>query len=62
MDAAPVSLADTAPVRIGRAGLLRSLAFNSGFFLLTAVLGVLGLPLLLAPRLVVMRFGRFWAR
>src|SRR4051812_33927499 len=41
---------------------LRALAFNAGFFFLTAVLGVLGLPLLLAPRRVVMRFGRFWAR
>jgi 1-acyl-sn-glycerol-3-phosphate acyltransferase len=29
---------------------------------LTAVLGVLGLPLLLAPRQMVMRFGRMWAR
>jgi 1-acyl-sn-glycerol-3-phosphate acyltransferase len=44
------------------AALVRSLAFNSGFFLLTALLGVLGLPLLLAPRRVVMQFGRFWAR
>ena len=41
---------------------LRSFVFNSGFFLVTAVLGVLGLPLLLAPRPMVMRFGRFWAR
>jgi 1-acyl-sn-glycerol-3-phosphate acyltransferase len=47
---------------VGWAGRLRSFAFNSGFFFLTAVLGVLGLPLLLAPRRVVMRFGRFWAR
>jgi 1-acyl-sn-glycerol-3-phosphate acyltransferase len=47
---------------MGLAGRLRSLAFNSGFILLTAVLGVLGLPLLLAPRRVVMCFGRFWAR
>ena len=47
---------------LGWAGRLRSLAFNAGFFLLTALLGVLGLPLLLAPRRVVMRFGRFWAR
>ncbi|MGE0259932.1 MAG: lysophospholipid acyltransferase family protein [Alphaproteobacteria bacterium] len=43
-------------------GYLRSLAFNAGFVLVTAVLGVLALPLLLAPRRVVMRFGRFWAR
>ena len=47
---------------MGLTACLRSLAFNSGFFLLTAVLGVLGLPLLLAPRREVMRFGRFWAR
>ena len=49
------------PACIGWADGLRSLAFNCGFFLLTAALGVLGLPLLLAPRRVVMRFGRFWA-
>jgi 1-acyl-sn-glycerol-3-phosphate acyltransferase len=49
------------PASIGWVGQLRSLAFNCGFFLLTAALGVLGLPLLLAPRPVVMRFGRFWA-
>jgi 1-acyl-sn-glycerol-3-phosphate acyltransferase len=47
---------------IGPAGSLRSLAFNSGFFILTAVLGVLGLPLLVGPRRTSMRFGRFWAR
>jgi 1-acyl-sn-glycerol-3-phosphate acyltransferase len=41
---------------------LRSLAFNIGFYLLTAMLGVLGLPFLLAPRRWVMRFGRFWAQ
>jgi 1-acyl-sn-glycerol-3-phosphate acyltransferase len=46
----------------GWAERLRSFAFNSGFFFVTAVLGVLGLPLLLAPRRVVMRFGRLWAR
>ena len=38
------------PASLGRTGQLRSLAFNFGFFFLTAVLGVLGLPLLLAPR------------
>lgn len=48
--------------RTGRAAWLRSLAFNTGFFVLTALLGMLALPLLLAPRRVVMRFGRFWAR
>ncbi len=47
---------------VGIAERLRSLVFNSGFFLLTAVLGIVGLPLLLAPRRVVTRFGRFWAR
>src|SRR5581483_7821010 len=46
---------------LGLAARLRSLLFNCGFFLVTAALGVLALPLLLAPRPVVMRFGRFWA-
>lgn len=41
---------------------LRALAFNIAFFGLTAMLGVAGLPMLLAPRRSVMRFGRFWAR
>lgn len=41
---------------------LRSLVFNAAFFLVTAVLGLIALPLLLAPRRRVMRFGRFWAR
>ncbi|MBV9861573.1 MAG: 1-acyl-sn-glycerol-3-phosphate acyltransferase [Alphaproteobacteria bacterium] len=40
----------------------RSFAFNLVFFGWTALLGVIGLPLLLAPRRTVMRFGRFWAR
>lgn len=40
----------------------RSLAFNIAFYGVTAVLGVVGLPLLLAPRSWVMHFGRFWAR
>ena len=40
----------------------RSLAFNIAFFAVTALLGVAGLPILLAPRRWVMRFGRFWAR
>ena len=35
---------------IGWAGRLRSLAFNFAFFAVTALLGLLGLPLLLAPR------------
>jgi 1-acyl-sn-glycerol-3-phosphate acyltransferase len=41
---------------------LRALLFNVAFFAVTALLGVAGLPLLLAPRAWVMRFGRFWAR
>jgi 1-acyl-sn-glycerol-3-phosphate acyltransferase len=41
---------------------LRALAFNIAFFAVTALLGVAGLPMLLAPRRLVMRFGRFWAR
>jgi 1-acyl-sn-glycerol-3-phosphate acyltransferase len=55
---------DRTPAGLPQAGWaerLRSLAFNLGFVLVTAVLGVLALPLLLAPRRVVMRFGRFWA-
>lgn len=41
---------------------LRALLFNIGFFAVTALLGVAGLPFLLAPRRLVMGFGRFWAR
>jgi 1-acyl-sn-glycerol-3-phosphate acyltransferase len=41
---------------------LRSVAFNLAFVAVTALLGVAGLPLLLAPRCWVMGFGRFWAR
>src|SRR5437762_2200602 len=41
---------------------LRALLFNIAFFGSTALLGILGLPLLLAPRRTVMAFGRFWAR
>ncbi len=41
---------------------LRALLFNIAFFGVTALLGVAALPLLLAPRRVVMEFGRFWAR
>jgi len=41
---------------------LRALGFNLAFFAATALLGVLGLPMLLAPRRWVMRFGRFWAQ
>jgi len=39
----------------------RALAFNFVFFAWTAIMGALGLPFLLAPRAVTMRFGRFWA-
>src|SRR5213082_837271 len=41
---------------------LKPLAFNFVFLGVTALLGVAALPLLLAPRRIVMRFGRFWAR
>jgi len=41
---------------------LRALAFYIAFFGLTALFGAAGLPLLLAPRRWVMRFGRCWAR
>ena len=41
---------------------LRALLFNIAFFGLTGVMGVLGLPMLLAPRRAVMRFGEIWAR
>ena len=40
---------------------LRTLAFNIAFFLGTALFGIAGLPLLLAPRRIVMGFGRLWA-
>ena len=40
---------------------LRSLLFQIGFYLMTAALGVLGLPLLLAPADWVLRFGTFWS-
>ena len=39
----------------------RALAFNLTFYVWTALIGALGLPFLLAPRVVTMRFGRFWA-
>jgi 1-acyl-sn-glycerol-3-phosphate acyltransferase len=41
--------------------LLRSLAFQIAFYLLTGVMGILGLPLLLAPSGWVMRFGTAWS-
>ena len=41
---------------------LRAFGFNLAFFGVTLLLGVAALPLLLAPRRTVMRFGRFWAQ
>lgn len=40
---------------------LRSLVFNVGFYLWTVAIGLYGVPLLLAPRRIVMEFGRMWA-
>ena len=40
----------------------RSLAFNFAFFAWTVIAGTIGLPFLIAPRAVTMRFGQFWAR
>ena len=42
--------------------LLRSLFFNLAFYAWTAFLGIAALPMLLAPRARVMRFGRWWSR
>jgi 1-acyl-sn-glycerol-3-phosphate acyltransferase len=39
----------------------RGLAFNVAFFAWTAIAGIIGLPFLIAPRAVTMRFGQFWA-
>jgi 1-acyl-sn-glycerol-3-phosphate acyltransferase len=41
--------------------LLRSLAFQAAFYLWTAAIGILALPLLLAPGALVMRFGTWWS-
>jgi len=41
---------------------LRAFAFNLAWVAATLAIGVVGLPLLLAPRRVVMAVGRFWAR
>ncbi|MBV8652401.1 MAG: 1-acyl-sn-glycerol-3-phosphate acyltransferase [Alphaproteobacteria bacterium] len=41
--------------------LLRVVLFNAGFFLWTLLFGLIGLPLLLAPRRTVMRFGTVWS-
>ncbi|MGH7125233.1 MAG: lysophospholipid acyltransferase family protein [Stellaceae bacterium] len=42
--------------------LLRSLLFNLVFYSWTVVLGIGALPMMLAPRATVMRFGRWWSR
>jgi 1-acyl-sn-glycerol-3-phosphate acyltransferase len=42
--------------------LLRAVVFNLAFWGWTAVLGTLGLPLLLLPRRMAMRLGRVWGR
>jgi 1-acyl-sn-glycerol-3-phosphate acyltransferase len=41
--------------------LLRAILFNLAFTLWTGVIGIIGLPVLLAPRRIVMRFGRLWS-
>jgi len=41
---------------------VRALAFNLIAIAWTATIGTLGLPFLLAPRAMAMRFGRFWAK
>jgi 1-acyl-sn-glycerol-3-phosphate acyltransferase len=41
--------------------LLRVVLFNVGFVLWTILFGLIGLPLLLAPRRTVMRFGTTWS-
>jgi 1-acyl-sn-glycerol-3-phosphate acyltransferase len=41
---------------------LRSLAFNIAFIAMTIAIGLIGLPMLLAPRRQIMRFGTMWAR
>jgi 1-acyl-sn-glycerol-3-phosphate acyltransferase len=40
----------------------RALIFNIAFFAWTAIAGTVGLPFLIAPRALTMRFGQFWAR
>lgn len=42
--------------------LLRSLLFNIAFYLFTALMALLGLPMLLAPRRWAAAFGRLWAK
>lgn len=40
----------------------RAVAFNFALVAWTLIAGAVGLPLLLAPRKTVMRFGRFWSQ
>lgn len=40
---------------------LRSILFNLAFYLWTALLGIVAMPMVLAPRAAVMRFGRWWS-
>jgi 1-acyl-sn-glycerol-3-phosphate acyltransferase len=40
---------------------LRAILFNLAFYLWTGIMGIAGLPVLLAPRRAVMRFGRLWS-
>jgi 1-acyl-sn-glycerol-3-phosphate acyltransferase len=41
---------------------LRSALFNLVFYAWTALLGIVALPMLLAPRAAAMRLGRWWSR
>lgn len=41
--------------------LARSMLFNLAFYCWTALLGILSLPMVLAPRRAVMRFGTWWS-
>jgi 1-acyl-sn-glycerol-3-phosphate acyltransferase len=59
-----MTIPTTAPGRAAMpasGSIARSIAFNIAFFGWTALIGSLALPLLLAPRRTVMRFGRWWA-
>ena len=42
--------------------LLRAFLFNAAFYLWTAAIGLVGLPVLLLPRRLNMRFGTMWSR
>jgi 1-acyl-sn-glycerol-3-phosphate acyltransferase len=41
--------------------LVRSILFNLAFYAWTGLLGIGALPMVLAPRATVMRFGRWWS-